>query len=328
MGKRLTLRSIIWLITGKCDFNCLHCYASWFRDFPELETEECIRIIHEASELGVNHIGFSGGEVFLRRDILRLLEECQEYNIETTIVTNGSLINEQMAKNLYKREVYIYLSIDGDPKAHEMIRGRGTWKFVKRAVNNLEKAGVDFAVITALCKYNISSLRKVVDFLKKTKAKTHALVPVMPFGRATWDMVLSKNDIITILEIVNELSNDFHFSLWCMPFAYRFINSKNVYIGSCRMANVMDIGVNGDVLLCDVLNIPLTNVRNKPLIQALKEQESHELMKKVTNPNLRDPCKTCPVKNRCLGGCYARSFSKFHTFDGPDPLCPALLQPS
>lgn len=318
------LTSIIWLITGQCNSNCRFCYTSRFRHLNELSTRECLRVIREAGEMKVNHIGFSGGEPLLRRDIFDLIREVCEYDIDTTIVTNGFLISEEIAKKLRSFNVSIYLSVDGLKENHELSRGTGSWSFIKKAINRLNKAEVEFSTVTALNKFNYTEIKEITEFSLSSGAIRPCFIPVMPFGKAKWKDVLTKKEVLHALRTINLAAREFDcfISLWCMPFALRFINSPKIHVGCCRKANSMDIGVNGDVLLCDVLDIALTTVKNKSLSTAFSEQENHELSIKVSKPDLNEPCLSCPVRKRCLGGCYARSLSKFKDFNRKDPLCP------
>jgi len=289
-----------------------------------MSTNECLRVIREAGEMGVEHIGFSGGEPLFREDIFDLMSEAREYGIKLSLVTNGALIGEKKAKRLKNLDVFVYLSVDGLRKNHELVRGKGSWKYTKGAIKEMNKAGVDYSTITALNRLNYVEIKDIVEFSLIAGARYACFIPIMPFGRATWEDVLTKEEILKSLKLIDEVAKerDFPISLWCMPFALRFIDNFRVHVGCCRRADVMDIGVNGDVLLCDVLDIVLTSVKNKPLLKAFLEQENHELSLKVSNPNLNKPCSNCRVRKRCLGGCYARSLSKFGKLNEKDPLCP------
>lgn len=320
------LNSIIWLITGRCNLDCRYCYTSRFRGLSELSTEECLRIIREAGELEVSHISFTGGEPILRKDILNLISEAEKNNIYITLVTNGSTINEENVKMLAKPGILIYLSIDGLKISHEKVRGNGSWKFVENAIKLFRKFNVEFATVTALNKENYLEVESILDFSIKASASYHCFIPIMPFGKASWLNVLSKDEILKFLMLLNDVCSklDFTVDLWCMPFAERYVDSPNIYVNICRGTGIMDIGVDGSILLCDVLDIVLTNIKNKSLREVLAEEENHKLVKQVLNPKLEKPCITCPAKSKCLGGCYARAYSKYGDFNKPDPLCPAV----
>lgn len=115
-------------------------------------------------------------------------------------------------------------------------------------------------------------------------------------------------------------------SLWCMPFAKLVIESRYVSAGFCRnQVSEMDITPNGDVLLCDVLDITLSEVRSKAILGAWKEQNKHSMTKSVNRePELSKPCLDCPLRRKCKGGCYARALLMTEDLYSPDPLCPRV----
>ncbi|MGH2479888.1 MAG: radical SAM protein, partial [Ktedonobacteraceae bacterium] len=55
----------------------------------ELSTEEWLRVIHEAGELGVLHILFSGGEPLVRKDLPELVACAHAEGMYTNLITSG-----------------------------------------------------------------------------------------------------------------------------------------------------------------------------------------------------------------------------------------------
>jgi len=318
--------SIIWLITGRCNLNCRYCYAYRFKGLEELNRDECLRIIREAAELEVDHISFTGGEPFLRKDIFDLLSEAKNLGIYVTVVTNGSTINEERVKELSRFGVFVYLSVDGVKETHEKVRGAGSWKFIEKSVSFFKRFGVEFATVTALNKQNYVETENLLRFSADSGASYHCFIPIMPFGKASWLDVLDKEEFLSFFKILEDslVKVDVTVDLWCMPFAERFISSPNVYVNVCRGMSAIDIGVDGSILLCDVLDIALTNIKGRSLKDVWVEYENHKLIKNILNPKLDNPCNLCPVKSKCLGGCYARSYAMYGDFNKPDPLCPAV----
>ena len=96
--------STLWIqITGTwCNLQCTHCINSSGPKHPwlkSLDTATVKRYLKEAEALGVEEIYFTGGEPFLHRDILELLGFSLRL-APTTVLTNGTMINTQMADAL------------------------------------------------------------------------------------------------------------------------------------------------------------------------------------------------------------------------------------
>jgi len=100
------LRKMHLELTHRCNFACKGCYlgaklAPVSGDSRrEGSTQQWLELIRDAGELGCKYVTVTGGEPFIRPDILKLLEALSEQNISAEINTNGSPISERVAKAL------------------------------------------------------------------------------------------------------------------------------------------------------------------------------------------------------------------------------------
>jgi len=324
------LELIIWLLTARCNLSCLHCYSARFSDKKEIEPGEAANIIKSAAEAGVKHIGFTGGEVLLRPDIMDLISLASRLGISTNIVTNGFLINDYVAEKLAEYNVFTVLSVDGATKeVHEKIRGKGTWNSLLPAIERLRHFGVSFATVMAINSLNYDQIPEYIQLARKWQAAAACIIPVMPAGKANKDLVLAPDQVLWALQVADKAAESLEFpvSLWCMPFAPLVTRSKYVVSDHCRTElSEMDIAPGGEVLLCDVLDITVSNVREKGILGAWQEQRGHPVTKAIFNPELPPPCSECPQKAQCKGGCFARAALISGNLCAPDPLCPRVAK--
>src|SRR5438067_1105615 len=131
--------STLWLVlTGTlCNLRCTHCLntsgpdAPWL---PPLDGAVARRAIAEAAALGVREIYFTGGEPFLHREILPLLETSLAI-AATTVLTNGTVLTDATADALaalagasrYSLEIRVSLDAP-DAETNDRVRGAGTWR--------------------------------------------------------------------------------------------------------------------------------------------------------------------------------------------------------
>jgi MoaA/NifB/PqqE/SkfB family radical SAM enzyme len=151
--------SALWIqLTGTwCNLECTHCLnASGPRDprLRPLDAGAARQAIAEAERLGVREIYFTGGEPFLHRDILSLLE-LSLATAPTTVLTNGTLVTTPVADALaglaraaaYSLEIRVSLD-EVDPELNDRVRGPGAWAKAVRAVRLLNERGL-VPIVTA-----------------------------------------------------------------------------------------------------------------------------------------------------------------------------------
>lgn len=323
-------RFINWLITAKCNLNCCHCYAARFQSDGELETDKALSLVREAATAGVKHIGFTGGEVLLRPDILGLMRSACELGISTSVVTNGSMLSDEVAEELAKYDVYTILSIDGATREiHEKIRGNESWDFLLPTMTRLQQFGVRFSTVMAVNKLNFKEVSAYITLAQQSEASSACLIPVMPVGRAKRELILTPEQMLTVLQVADQTAEHlkFRISFWCTPFAGLVTRPEYTWSSFCRnITGDMDIAPNGDVLLCDVLDMVLADVREDGFSAAWQARAEHPVIEALVTPDLAESCLDCPLKDECKGGCFARA--QFMTGDlySPDPLCPRVAK--
>ncbi|MEE3180588.1 MAG: radical SAM protein, partial [Planctomycetota bacterium] len=113
--------------------------------FMDLETIQSY--LRESQALGVKEYYFTGGEPFLNRDMLPVLEETLAIG-PATVLTNGTVFTPSSIKalqavceqSLYSLELRV--SIDGySPETNDPIRGEGTFEKALEGVKMLVEAG-------------------------------------------------------------------------------------------------------------------------------------------------------------------------------------------
>lgn len=186
-GRAFAPIRVVFEITFRCNLTCQMCpLANWKNSNAndkspqllkgELNTEEIKTFVDELKELGTKGIMITGGEPFLRKDILEILDFIKQRGIYCTVITNGTLIDDSSAKELASIGIEaISFSLDGTKDIHNQIRGCGD-SFTK-IYNTIEaiqshkngninpKINLNFT-ISAL---NQNKLDEIVDIAKELK---------------------------------------------------------------------------------------------------------------------------------------------------------------
>ena len=122
---------VYWIINDECNLRCKFCNF-WKGIYHKegkkiLNTQEIKNLILQMSNLKVPYLLFTGGEPFLREDMLEILEYAVNWIPHIRVQTNGTLITDSIATKIIKKRLLdeIWLSVDGMEYFHDQLRGVG-----------------------------------------------------------------------------------------------------------------------------------------------------------------------------------------------------------
>lgn len=165
------IRTVHWLITGLCNLKCRHCYMeSPAGTYGELPLPDMLRIVGKLAEANAHHVHLTGGEPFLRRDLLEIVAALAERQIAVTHVsTNGALVADEALQGIKKLGFSpdFQISFDGCG-AHDAMRGvPGAEQAAVQAIRRLREHGFAVAVATVVDRTNIGSLPETYALMKQ-----------------------------------------------------------------------------------------------------------------------------------------------------------------
>src|SRR5688572_6843506 len=109
-------------LTMRCNERCIHCYRVIERR-PELTTAELKALLEEVAQAGTLYLTFSGGEVFLRKDLFELIEHARRLHFDVRLKSNALRVTPEKAARLGALGVrQVDISIySADPAVHDGI---------------------------------------------------------------------------------------------------------------------------------------------------------------------------------------------------------------
>lgn len=163
---------VIWEITHQCNYHCSYCIFSCNNKKiqNELTTKECFKVIDELAKNNFKHLKITGGEPFLRKDILEILLYASDKLI-TDISTNASTITEHTVEILNKIPLkMIHVSLDGDKIEHESVRGKNTYDRTIKGLEALKKSKNKIRIGSVIHANNENNLENLINSALQVKA--------------------------------------------------------------------------------------------------------------------------------------------------------------
>lgn len=200
--------------TYRCNLYCSHCITdsgiyNGIRN--ELSLSEIKKLFNEFREMGVFEVAIGGGEPLIRSDIFEIIQIASALGINVILTTNGTLIKDQIAKELAKAGVFrVKVSIDGDSEHHDKIRGNGVYIKAIAGLRNAKKYIEHVGIRVTVVNETVQDIPKIVSLAEKLGCSEVKIALVKPFGRASLnpDFIVSREKLKDLLIVINELNKE------------------------------------------------------------------------------------------------------------------------
>ncbi|MBI5207644.1 MAG: GTP 3',8-cyclase MoaA, partial [Candidatus Firestonebacteria bacterium] len=201
-------------ITDRCNLRCEYCMPlvgiEQIASSEILNFDEIIKIINFAVKQGINRIKITGGEPFVRKDFLRLMERIVHIpGIKDIGITTNGILLEEYAEKIYKLGIRrINISLDTLQKEKfKMITHRDEFHRVSQGIEKALNLGFTPVKINVVIIKGIND-DEIEDFVRLTNEQPLHLrfIGFMPVGvREKW----SSEKYISSQEIKNKIKELF-----------------------------------------------------------------------------------------------------------------------
>lgn len=308
------LEYVVWEITRGCNMRCQHCGSSCTSPLAdELTTREALNVCDELYKMGVKFVTLTGGEPTTRPDWHIIAKRLTDYNINTSIISNGWSVDEGIIKKIKDSKIAIFaISIDGMENTHDSIRKVGSFKKDIKAIREFKKNGIRTLIATTINSSNISEIEEMYDFFEKEGVDHWQLQITFPMGNALKheDIKFSAEMIDVIIEFAYTKRNGrmkIHFTDGIGYYNQHQYEMQDACWTGCT-AGKKSLGImqNGDIVGC-------TSIRTQSMVEGNIRYELIESIwgsptafswnREMTKEKLGGFCKKCQFADKCLGGC-------------------------
>ena len=166
-------QSLLFEITARCNLNCLYCYNVWKDDcgYPcgdcsaELDTASIKRLLAKAvRESGVSQVTITGGEPFLRGDLIEIVGYLAKMGLAVGLIANGTAGGEQMYRDAVKAGAGIVeIPLLSSERAIHNSMTRGTaFDLATERLVDVKSAGGRACAVIVLTKMNMHDVRETI----------------------------------------------------------------------------------------------------------------------------------------------------------------------
>ncbi len=173
-------RYCCWVLNYRCMFRCKTCYIWNINDDKSKETplEQKKQFVKSLRGFVSQDFEFhlSGGEPLLTEGIIELIDFISSEGYKTNLVTNGFLVNDDMAKAICASGLgTITFSLDGSSAStHDFMRGiDGSYERIMQAISLIDKYRKNrkpaVSILTIIMEHNLKELQDLVEWVNNDK---------------------------------------------------------------------------------------------------------------------------------------------------------------
>jgi len=206
--------TVTWRVTGACNQHCLNCLsdARPHRTAPELTTDEGEDLIRDLAAFGVPRLIFAGGEPLLRPDLPDLVAYTSEQGLQSSLLTNGTLLTMDRAAELKCAGLHsVTILMEGFGREVDRHRGvRGAGQAVLEGYASCEAAGLATEIRMPLTRWNYPRLAETLDAIERGAIRRVVFTHMVYAGRGNRpEDDLSREEKRGALDLILERAEDF-----------------------------------------------------------------------------------------------------------------------
>jgi len=294
----------------------------------ELGTAEWKRVFQEAAQLGVLHVGLSGGEPLLRRDLPELIAAAREAGLYTNLITSGVGLDLARAEQLRASGLdSVQVSFQADDEIlGDSIAGTRSHRLKLEAAAAVKKAGLPLSLNVVIHRSNIERLQGIISLAETLGAQRLELANVQFYG---WAFMNRKSLLPTRAQVETALAlglSEKKRLAGRMDIVYVRPDYFEERPKPCMQGwghSYLTVNPLGQVLPCpNATSIPglrFENVREQSLEKIWNESESFNRFRGEEWMPL--PCRECPERHVDFGGCRCQAALLTGEATATDPVC-------
>lgn len=323
----------LWLlaeVTYRCPLHCAFCYnpVDFARHESELSTEDWLRVLREARAAGSVQCGFSGGEPLMRDDLEVLVAEAHRLGYYTNLLTSGVGLTAERAAALKAAGLdHIQLSFqDSTRELNDFLSHTRTFDLKQRVAGIIKDNGWPMVMNCVIHRLNIDYIDRIIEMAVELGAEYLELANSQYYSWA----LLNRDQLMPSraqLERAERITNEYRERLgdririfFVVPDYYEKRPKKCMN----GWGNVfLTVTPDGTALPCHTARmlpgLDFPNVREMDVKSIWYDSEGFNRYR--GDGWMKDPCRTCPDKEKDHGGCRCQAYMLAGDPAAADPVC-------
>jgi pyrroloquinoline quinone biosynthesis protein E len=323
----------LWLLaelTYACPLQCPYCSnpLDFARTKRELTTGQWVDVLREARQLGAAQLGFSGGEPLVRRDLEELVAEARGLGYYTNLITSAIGMDADRVRRLREAGLdHIQISFQAsDAELNNHLAGTDAFAHKVEMARAVKAHGYPMVLNVVLHRHNIDRTDAILDMALGLGADYVELANTQYYGWAfhNRNRLLPSREQLERSEAVANRYKEAHGErmriLYVIP-DYYADRPKPCMNGWGRV--FLSVAPDGTALPCQgarmLPGLDFPKVTDHPIAWIWNESPAFNRFRGTEW--MKEPCRSCPERDRDFGGCRCQAWLVTGDPDSADPVC-------
>ena len=338
---------VAFILSKDCNLKCKYCYEDFnfgIKEKKHMNLEDAKKAIDFIATHydSVRTFTFFGGEPLLNYGIIGdvceyILSKFKESPPIFSIITNGTILNDEILTLLNKYRIGVFISLDGTKETHDMNRiyldGRGSHHKIIENIGKLNESRTFSLCVQAGVSRSVFDFSKergicLTEYFRSLGIDGLHLFPVSSSDPSeSFDDVPDKEFeeffMREMFASIDSVATDNPLPINALSIMFDNISNRTIHEAGCEisMGNHF-INQSGDVYNCPMLlsdpKMKIGNIHNPETLDNILN--SHRLMDEVNYETIAK-CQECDLKNIC-NVCPAFNYINNGSFSAPaDVVC-------
>ena len=325
----------MWLLaelTYKCPLQCPYCsnpvdFAS--TTGVELDTDQWIKVLREARELGAAQLGLSGGEPIVRKDLEIIVAEARRLGFYTNLITSGIGMSADKVAAL-KTAGLDHIQVSFQASSSELnnwIAGTDSFEHKIEMARAVKANGFPMVLCFVTHRENIDQIDDILELAERLEADYVELATTQYYGWAflNRDVLMPTREQLSAAERAVNAYRERQTSqamkiYYVVPDYYE--NRPKPCMNGWGSLFVL-VTPDGTTLPChsarQLPGIEFPNVRDMSLKDIWTSSDAFQKFRGFDW--MQEPCRSCPEKEKDFGGCRCQAFMLTGDAAATDPVC-------
>ncbi len=333
MSEQAQIAPPLWLlaeVTYRCPLHCVFCYnpVNYAANKKELSTDEWKDVLRQARKLGAAQLGFSGGEPLVRDDLEELIGEAHQLGYYTNLITSGVGMTEARISKMKELGLdHIQLSFqDSTKEMNDFLSSTKTFDLKSKVAALIKKYDYPMVLNVVLHRYNLDHIGRIIEMAVEMGVEYLELANTQYYawGEINRAQLMPTREQLERAEaIVNEYRAKLGNKIKLLFVVPDYFEDKPKACMNGWGSVFLAVAADGSALPChaaqSIPGLKFPNVTQESLHDIWYNSDAFNRFRGYGW--MKEPCRTCPDKEKDFGGCRCQAMLLTGDAENADPVC-------